>query len=327
MEDLRTKNIFRPLCIAVMVMSLVLVWAFPSWAADYPTEKPITFIIDGSPGGGSDIWSRAFLKIAEKHLNAKFVAENHPGGASAVAFTQTLKQKADGYTIGTVTPQFIVTPLTQPLGFDRRAFDPIATILNENKVIFVKPGTYKSMKELIEDARAKPGKQKWAMYGTGSDEHVIMKLINKHAKVVTEQVPYGGSGEVSIAVLGGHVHVGIAKPSVVINQIQQGLLVPLAVDGSKRNSFLKDVPCLGELGYDIEIPTWRGFVAKKGTPRDRINYLANGFKKVLDDPEFKSFLERFKYEVLFLTGEDLNKFLDKEEERFKVILSEMKLKK
>ena len=158
------------------------------------------------------------------------------------------------------------------------------------------------------------------------DEHIVMALINKQAKVVTEQVPYGGSGEVTVAVLGGHVHVGIAKPSVVMSQVQQGLLVPIAVDGSKRNAYLKDVPCLGELGYDIDIPTWRGFVAKKGTPRDRITYLASGFKKVLDDQEFKDFIGRLKYEVFYLTGEDLNKFLDKEEEKFKVILSEMKLK-
>jgi tripartite-type tricarboxylate transporter receptor subunit TctC len=326
MEGLQMKENIRPVCISVIVVLLALAWLSSSWAADYPTEKPVTFIIDGSPGGGSDIWSRTFLRIAEKHLNAKFVAENHPGGASAVAFSQTLKQKADGYTIGTVTPQFIVTPLTQPLGFDRRAFEPIATILNEKKVIFVKPGTYKTLNDIIQDARARPGKQKWAMYGTGSDEHIVMNRINKQAKVVTEQVPYGGSGEVAVAVLGGHVHVGIAKPSVVINQIQQGLLVPIAVDGSKRNAYLKDVPCLGELGYDIEIPTWRGFVAKKGTPRDRITYLANGFKKVLDDQEFKDFIGRLKYEVFYLTGEDLNKFLDKEEEKFKVILSEMKLK-
>lgn len=320
------KKNFRPICITVTVVFLALTWVASSWAAEYPTEKPITFIIDGSPGGGSDIWSRTFLRIAEKHVNAKFVAENHPGGASAVAFAQTLKQRADGYTIGTVTPQFIVTPLTQPLGFDRRAFDPIATILNENKVIYVKPGTYKTLSDIIEDARSKPGKQKWAMYGTGSDEHIIMNRINRQAKIVTEQVPYGGSGEVTVAVLGGHVHVGIAKPSVVINQIQQGLLIPIAVDGHKRNAYLKDVPCLGELGYDIDIPTWRGFVARKGTPPDRIAYLAKGFKKVLDDQEFKDFIGRLKYEVFYLTGEDLNKFLEKEENKFKTILSEMKLK-
>lgn len=320
------KRIFRPLCISFMVVLLAFAWFSSSWAAAYPTEKPITFIIDGSPGGGSDIWSRTFFRIGEKHLNAKFVAENHPGGASAVAFAQILKQKADGYTIGTVTPQFIITPLTQPLGFDRRAFEPIATILNEKKLIFVKPGTYKSLDDIIQDARSRPGKQKWAMYGTGGDEHIIMALINKQAKVVTEQVPYGGSGEVMIAVLGGHVHVGIAKPSVVMSQVQQGLLVPIAVDGFKRNTYLKDVPCLGELGYDIEIPTWRGLVAKKGTPPDRIAYLANGFKKVIDDPEFREFVARLKYEVLYLTGEDFNKFLDKEEAKIKNVLTEMKLK-
>lgn len=320
------KKMIRPFCISFLSVLLILSWFSSLSAAAYPTEKPITFIIDGSPGGGSDIWSRTFFRIGEKHLNAKFVAENHPGGASAVAFAQILRQKADGYTIGTVTPQFIVTPLTQPLGFDRRAFEPIASILNEKKVIFVKPGTYKSLNDIIQDARGRPGKQKWAMYGTGSDEHVIMHLINKQAKIVTEQVPYGGSGEVAVSVLGGHVHVGIAKPSVVISQIQQGLLVPIAVDGAKRNAYLKDVPCLGELGYDIEIPTWRGLVAKKGTPRDHIAYLANGFKKVLDDPEFKEFVGRLKYEVLYLASGDFNQFLDKEETRFKAILSEMKLK-
>jgi tripartite-type tricarboxylate transporter receptor subunit TctC len=320
------RRIFKPICISVMVVLLALVWFSSSWAADYPT-KPITFIIDGSPGGGSDIWSRSFFRIAEKHLNAKFVAENHPGGASAVAFAQVLKQKADGYTIGTVTPNFIATPLTQKLGFNHRSFEPVAMILNENKVIFVKPGAYKSLNDILEDARGKPGKQKWAMYGTGSDEHIIMTLINRQAKVVTEQVPYRGSGEVAVAVLGGHVHVGIAKPSVVINQIEQGLLTPIAVDGHKRNTYLKEVPCLGELGYDIDIPTWRGLVAKKGTPRDYITYLANGFKKVLDDPEFKEFVGRLKYEVFFMTGEDFEKFLDEEEDKFKTILVEMKLLK
>jgi tripartite-type tricarboxylate transporter receptor subunit TctC len=128
-------------------------------------------------------------------------------------------------------------------------------------------------------------------------------------------------------VLGGHAHVGVAKPSVVMSQIQQGLLIPIAVDGSKRDDYLKDVPCLGELGYDIEIPTWRGLVMKKGTPPDRIAHLNTGFRKVLEDKEFKEFVGRLKYQVAYMDSDEFGRFLEKEETKLKALLAEMNLLK
>lgn len=290
---------------------------------DYPT-KNITFAIDGSAGGGSDTWSRLFFSIADKYVEPSFVGVNKPGGSSAVAFAYTLKQKADGYTLCTVTPNFIVTPLRQELGFDYKDFEPVCTVLKEGKVIFTQPGKYETLQEAIAYAKENPGKQSWATYGTGTDEHIILHMISNEENLDVEQVAFGGSGEVVTAVVGGHVDIGIAKPSLALGQIKAGKLKPLAVDGYDRTGSLPDVPTLGEMGYDISIPTWRGLVVPKGTPQERIDILLEVFEKVVDDPDFQTkLIDKLKYDVFFMKGKELEDFMLQEHEKFETVLSEM----
>ena len=306
-----------------MIFCFVFLLSLPAIAADFPS-KPITFSIDGSPGGGSDTWSRLFFSIAEKHMGVSFVGINKPGGSSAVAFAYTLQQPHDGYTLCTVTPNYIITPLRQKLGFNYKDFTPVALILNEKKVIFVQPGTYETLQDVIAEAKAKPGTQTWGTYGTGTDEHIIMHLLEEEEGLQLQQVAYGGSGEVVTAVLGGHIKVGVAKPSLVLGQIEAGMLKALAVDGHDRATSLPDVPTLGEMGYDIDIPTWRGLVVPKGTPRERVEYLAAKFEEVTKLPEFQEkLIKTLKYDVMFMKGEELDQFLDKENEKLKAILEEM----
>ena len=312
------KKLILVVCFLFIAVSTMATLGF----AEYP-EKPITFAIDGSPGGGSDIWSRAFLQVAGKYAGVSFVGLNKPGGSSAVAMAYTLKKKADGYTICTVTPNFIVTPLRKDLGFNYKNFVPIATCLVEGKVIFTQTGKYNSLKEAIEWARENPGKQKWAIYGTGTDEHIIMYLITKQAGVNAVHVPHGGSGEAVLSVVQGVSEVGIAKPSIIMGHLEAGTIIPLATSTEERLIFLPEVPTLKELGYDIVIPTWRGLVAPAGTPPERVEFLAEVCRKTLEDPEFEKIQQHLKYNKFFKTGKELNELFNSQYTFFKEILEEL----
>lgn len=194
----------------------VLCAAFgPAMANDYPT-RPISLIASAAPGGTTDIAARMISDPLGKALGQTVVVDNKPGAAGAIAAQSVLRSQPDGYTLLLQYSGFqVITPHVQAnIGFDPVAdFEPVANVLSAPQVLVVRPDLpIHSLKELIEYAKANPGRLNYASSGNGSLQHMATELLNQMADIQTVHIPYKGTGPALTDLLGGSVDMTITTP-------------------------------------------------------------------------------------------------------------------
>jgi putative tricarboxylic transport membrane protein len=297
---------------------------------EYPT-KAVTVIHGFKAGGGSDQLSQLVQPYLEKVLGQKFANVYKPGADGAIAWKEIAKSTTpDGYTLSTV-----LTPKTQlnsfinkDAGYAMEDFEPVANVVFDPGMLVVGPDSkFKTMKDLIDYAKANPGKLKMSNSGEGGDDWFNAVMIEKLAGVKFNNIPFEGDAPAWQAAAGGHVDANTNNLSTVTPLIKGGKLKPLAVYTEKRVEEFPDVPTLKELGIDLVVGSSRGYIAPKGTPKEVIDILADGIEKVTKDPEFIKAAKAANIEIQFLKGEENKKFLAAEKDRLKKIVDEMKLSK
>src|SRR6188472_956465 len=289
--------------------------ARPAIAQDAYPSHAITMVSPFPPGGVSDTITRPLDAALETVFKQPVVLENKAGAAGAVGAQFVAAAKPDGYTLLThivsISGFAAVDKLfgRQPK-FTNADFIPLARIVADPIVMIVnKDLPYKTLKDLVADAKANPNKLIFSSSGLYGASHIPTVLFAKSAgDLQMRHLPTNGGGPAVTAVLGGNVNFFISPTSIALTQIRAGKVHPLAVSSAKRVKALPDVPTFRELGYNLEYYFWVGFFAPKGTPTPVINTLRDGFKKAAHSKQFVDTLENLGQELDYLDQPEFAKF-------------------
>jgi putative tricarboxylic transport membrane protein len=292
----------------------------PGWAASYP-ERDVTFIVQASAGGGSDIFARTITNIIEKKklVPVKVLVENRPGGGGAVGYNFVSQRAGNPYFIGTVAGSFFTIPLLNKSPVNYKEFTPLAAMAADPYVLSVRADTgIKTLKDLAAKGTIRVGTT-----GVVTDPALIAAMLEERLGLKTRVVPYGGDGEVLGALLGGHIDVQIGNPSEILSQIKAGKLTALATTSAKRLSQLPDVPTFKEQGIDIEFQQMRALAMPKNVPDEAVKYWEGVLKEVSDSAEWKEYLQANNSVPLFMGSAELGKEMPKYSDMYEAFMKKV----
>ena len=281
---------------AFAVICMIMAGVAPPAAAEYP-EQPIRLVLQFAPGGETDPLARTLSQTASKGLGQPIVIENRPGAAGNIAFDLVAKGPKDGYTLlwGFSTPMVVNPSMYKNMPFSvERDFVPIALVAEGQFVLVVNPSVpAKSVKELIDYAKANPGKLTYASTGVGSPLHLAGELFMARTGIKMLHVPYKSGGDTARAVLAGETDLVFGSISASKANIDAGKVRALAVSGPKRMSILPDMPTIEEAGLPgFVVTAWHSVLAPAGTPKPVVEKLQREFAKALAAPELKETMDK-----------------------------------
>ncbi len=293
----------------------------PSFAADAYPNHAITFINPFPPGGAADVVGRPLTAMLEPVIKQPCVIETKAGAAGQVGGQFAANAKPDGYTllihIVSISGFAEVDKLfgRQPK-FTRADFIPIARLTAGPMVLVVNDQQpYKTVKELVDDAKKNPDKLIFSSSGLYGALHLPTALFMKAAGIKMKHLPTNGGGPALTAILGNNAQVLTSSIAAASGQMKAGKLRALACYGAKRAASAPDVPTLKELGYDVEFSLWVGVFAPKGTPTPVIDVLRENIKKVATGDQFKTAITNIGDEVDYLDAAEFAKFWDVDAKR------------
>ena len=296
----------------ILVIVLVAIgWFFSpihGQAADFP-NKPITLIVPYPAGGATDLVIRPLGEAAKKYLGQPVVVENRSGGGGAVGVGSIIGKKPDGYLLSVVVTSLHRNSYINKLSFDTvKDVTPIIQVAGYLYGILVRSDSqFKTLKELLDYAKANPGKISYMASGVGTGGHIAMEELAYNAGGIKfNHIPSKGDPESTAALLGGHIDA-ISTTSGWIPQAEAGKLRLLATYGEKRTKRFPNVPTVAELGLKVVHNSPIGIVGPKDLPKEIVKTLHDAFKKSLDDPTFLSVMDRYEMPVMYLNTEDFAK--------------------
>lgn len=298
----------------MMLLSLAFA-AMQVMAADYPT-KPVRFIVSFPPGSATDIVGRIYTQKWTEMWGQTVLADNRPGAGGSIAGTIAAHANPDGYTLLMHSSGHTVNPaLYAKLPFDTlRDFVDIGPLAQQPNVLVTSPSSsYKSVRDLINAAKAKPGTINFASAGIGSGTHLNLEKFKLATKINVNHIPYKGSGEALTDIVGGRVDFYFAPISAVMGHLQGGKVRGLAVSTIKRSSVLPDTPTLAESGAPgFDFSLWFGIWAPTGVPPAIVSKIAQSIKVAASDPGVKSKLAALGNDPLEMNPAQFAKFVRSE---------------
>jgi len=311
----------------LLTVCLILAFALPAMAAEYPT-KPITLVIQYPPGGSTDLTARALANAARKYLGQPIICENKSGGGGTVGVALVAAKSPDGYTIGVVTSSPTIAYHMGKLNFN--PIDDLTHILRWAGYLF---GTvvradapWKTLPELINYVKQHPKTVTYGSPGVGTPPHLAMEELSSLAGMELLHMPYKGIAENNAALLGGHIDV-ISDSSGWAPLVDAGKFRLLATYGYQRSARYPQVPTLKELGYDMVSPGPIGLIGPKGLPKPMVQKLHDAFKKAMEDPDFLAVMKSFDMSTLYLNSEDYEKFVREDSARIQKLVQKLGLNK
>ena len=314
-----------------MMLALLTLMAAAHAVAQEPfPSRPITVVNPYPPGGQADLSGRPFVSALEKVLKQPVVISNKAGAAGAVGMQSVAVAKADGYTLLITVPSLHTLPevdklFGRPQTFTRDQFVPIARLNADPLVVACNAERpWKTMKDLVDDARKRPGEIIFASAGVYGATHVPMEMVlNAAGGLKMRHLPTAGGGPATTAVLGGHADVWASTIGPATPHIKSGKIRPLAVTSLKRHDFFPDVPTLKELGYDVEYYLWIGLFAPKATPAPIVKALRDAVRQAVDDPAFKAALEKLSSPVAYQDADEFRPWLDADAARLAEVIKQI----
>jgi tripartite-type tricarboxylate transporter receptor subunit TctC len=294
----------------------------------YP-ERPIVLVNPYTAGGPSDVVARSLARALEKRLGQRVVVENKPGGGASIGTGFVARAKPDGYTLllGT-SAGHVVTPLMQKTQYDGVrdfafssivAVQPIMLAVNRSRGI-------KTVAELIDRARAEPGKLSYGSAGVGGATHLGGELFQQAAGIKLNHIPYPGAAPAINDAVGGQVDMVMLNLSASLPFIRQGSLVPLAYASDKRSPLLPDVPTLDEAGvHGAQSATWYSLAAPAGTPAAIVQRLSATVGEVNNDPDYRRLMQEQAIELMAPTPEQAQAYVEKDRADMQVLLGRLGL--
>ena len=289
--------------ISGVVGALLLAASFGASAQQFPS-KPITLICPWPAGGSTDLHLRKMAELGSKYLGTPVVVENRPGGSGMNGpATMSKTAQGDGYTISQLPITAYRVPHMQKVDYDPiNDFTYIIGVAGYTFGIVVKADSpFKTFKDLIDYARANPGKLSYATPGTGTSLHPAMEEIAVKAGVQFLHIPYKGYADGAAALMGGHVMTQVDSTgwAKFVDAGSQRLLATL---GDKRTRW--NAPTVSELGVNTVSNSPYGFVGPKGIPPQVVKILHDGFKKAMDDPENLKVLQQLDQNYWYKSSDE-----------------------
>jgi tripartite-type tricarboxylate transporter receptor subunit TctC len=284
----------------------------PAFAQSWP-QKPVTIVVPFAPGGNTDGIARLAAQRLTDTFGKQFIVENRGGASGAIAAEQILRADADGYTLFVAAlPVMAIVPAMNKVKYDPiKDFAPISNIATNPFVLVVNEAfPAKTLAEFIAHVKSQNGKLSYASAGTGSLTHLSMALFLKQAGIEMIHVGYRGNAPALADVIAGHVPAMFSNLADVLPQMSTGKLRLLAVSSEKRVSQAPDVPTVAESGYPkFKTQTWNGLLARKGTPQDVIDKVAQEMAKAAKDPKFIERLAGFGADAQGNTPQEFAKMI------------------
>jgi len=278
-------------CIALLT-SAIAVFSLAAAAQENYPGKPVRIVIGYSAGGGNDIIVRVMMPELTKGLGQPVIVDNKPGAQSIIAAEYVAKQPADGYTIlmGPSGPMTINPATYSRLPYDPvRDFTPISMICSFPLLLVVDSRLpVKSVKELIDYAKANPGKSNYA--SSAGIFQIATEMFKQRTGTKIEMIPYKSSGESVQSLISGQVMMTLVDPPPVTGPLKSGTVRGLAVTSPQRHPSWPELPTLKEAGVDMEVPVWTAFFAPAKTPPAIVARLQKEVARVVQTAEVK---ERF----------------------------------
>jgi len=293
----------------------------PVFADDAYPSHAITFINPFPPGGAADVVARPLTAILEPIIKQPCVIETKAGAAGQVGGQFAASAKPDGYTllihIVSISGFAEVDKLfDRKPKFTRADFIPIARLTAGPMVLAVNDQVpYKTLKELVDDAKANPDKLTFSSSGLYGALHLPTALFMKAAGIKMKHLPTNGGGPALTAVLGNNAQLLVTSIAAAAGQMKAGKVRALASFGEKRAASAPDVPTLKELGYDVQFSLWVGVFAPKGTPTAAIDVLRKDIKQAAMTDQFKTAIANIGDEVAYLDQPEFAKFWDEDAKR------------
>lgn len=296
----------RTKLVAVFFMFSLFTFCLSSGRAQEYPAKPINLFLGWGAGGATDVTLRALCEAAGKTLGQPIVVTNKPGGGSAVALAYLKNETPDGYTIGNISAAGILSQYMRKVPYDVRTdFTPILRYGDYTFGVVVRPeAPWKTFKELVEFAKANPGRIKYSTSGAGSFHHMAMEALAKQEGIQWVHIPYKSGHEATTAILGGHVDVE-ACSSEWKPYVESGKLRLLATYNPKRLAKYPEIPTWVDLGYKIAASSLVGIVGPKGIPRPIVDKLHGAIKPALEDPTFKKTMDNLDMPIVYRDPEGL----------------------
>lgn len=278
----------------IIISALLSALPVPAVAQSWPT-RTITMIVAFPPGGQADLGARPVAAALEKILGRSVVVDNRSGAGGMLGNAAAARAEPDGHTLLMALSSMTFLPEAERL-YDRKPsyeYDqllPIARVLADPGVLAVRSDSpYKSLGDLVADARKRPGQISFSSSGNYGAAHVPFEMFQQAAGIKLLHVPYRGGGPSLTAFIGAQVDLTAQAPGPIHPHVQSGAARLLASWGGKRTPELADVPTMIELGYrDVEYYIWAGVFVPLGTPAPVITRLRNAMREVMADPQVTS---------------------------------------
>jgi tripartite-type tricarboxylate transporter receptor subunit TctC len=310
------------------VAAAILAHAAP--ASAFP-DKEVTIVVGFTPGGLADVGARTWAEAATPILGKRVLVVNKPGAGGVIAASDVARAAPDGYTLSFFTPgPFVVQPHFEDLQY--QVPDSFVPILTQyiNPIIIAAPADapYSTLKELVEFAKANPGKLRYSSSSLTGVERFAMERLQQAAGIKLEIIPFKSSGDATTALLGKHVELTSAYFPDLRKHFEAKTLKPIASLGFDRADLpINTIPTAREQGYDVVGVTYSGLLAPKGTPKAVVDRLHEAFRAAQETPQFKESMERLGMKVRYTGSEEFLALIRREYEENGRIIKSLGLKK
>lgn len=310
------------------LLLLAALFAASVHAQPYPS-RPITMIVPFAPGGIADLTGRPLAAAMSRLLGQQVVVDNKPGAGGAIGHALTAKARPDGYTIMTALSSITVIPEADKVNgrqptYQMADFTPIALISADPTILLVPADSpWKTLKDLVEDAKARPGKISYSTSGIYGTTHTCLEMFAQAAGIKMLHVPYSGGGPSMAALLANQVNVTAQSPGVANPHIKSGKVRALGSWGAQRLPSIADIPTMRESGYDAEFYIWAAVFAPAGIPAEARERLTAAVRQSVQEPDFQKAMAGMNTPINYREGKDFETFLKSDGSRLAEVVRKM----
>lgn len=275
--------------VAVLVLAIVLVMTVGAIGQGSYPNKPITLVTHSSVGAGGDIFLRNLARHLEGIVTVPVVVENRSGGASARAVSYVATSPTDGYILYGSTPTMLQTPILTRTPHSFLDLQPVVNVFFDPMILYVRTASpWQTLQDIVNTAKQRPGTIRFGAATPGSVEHMIAHQIQKVAKIQVQPVTFEGGGDLLLAVLGGHVDLGVGEYAEVASQVQAGQVRVVNSFTAQRLAGTS-IPTAKEQGVEIVVEKFRGLLGPKGMDPAAVAFWEQAVKRALAKPAYRGY--------------------------------------